>query len=166
MTPSEAIEIARIKAEELNYPWSSDTAIAKRWGILPGRRNWRVVSYIQSQNLTVTMNVFERTRKAHMVRAVWATDEPARARPGLVLLFVFKLMVFGGIVWVLERYAAHAPIWRATLVAIPGALAGVIFYEGMAAKIMMWQTRNYILKKRADQQKQRRASRQSQKELG
>lgn len=97
MTPTEAIEIARLKAEELNYPWSSEAAVAKRWGILPGCRNWRVVSHVQNQSLTVTMNVFERSREADLVRAVWATNEPAPVKPGLVLLFAFKLLVCGGI---------------------------------------------------------------------
>jgi hypothetical protein len=48
--------------------------------------------------------------------------------------------------------------------AIPGSIAGVIFYEMLVAKIIMIQTRNYISNKRADQQKQRRAARESPKE--
>lgn len=161
MTPTEAIEIARLKAEKLNYPWNSEAAVAKRWGILPGCRNWRVVSHVQNQNFTVTMNVFERSREADLVRAVWATNEPAPVKPGLVLLFAFKLLVCGGIVWWLERYPAHQPVWHATLVAIPGAFAGVIFYELLVARINLIRTRNYILKKRADQQKRRRTSRET-----
>ena len=70
MTPSEAIEIARLKAEQINCPWSSETAVATRWGILPGRRYWRVVSRIPSEGATITMNVYEWTREAHPVRVV------------------------------------------------------------------------------------------------
>jgi hypothetical protein len=164
MTPSEAIEIARLKAGEINYPWSSEAAVAKRWGILPGRRYWRVVSRIQSQGATITMNVYERTGKAHPVRGVWATDECAPVKPGLVLLLVFKLMVSGSLVWLIERYAAHEPIWRATLIAIPGAIAATIFYEMLTAHIAMSRARNDIFKKRAGQQEQRRTSHESQKE--
>src|SRR5580692_10788859 len=148
MTPSEAIEIARLKAEELNCPWSSEAAVAKKWGILPGRRYWRVISRIQKDGATVTMNVYEWTRVANPVRARWSTGEPAPVKPGLVLLLVFKLMVSGSLVWLIERYAAHEPIWRATLIAIPGALAGTIFYEMLTARMGMIRARNYILKKR------------------
>jgi hypothetical protein len=137
MTSLEAIEIARLKAEELNYPWCSKTAMAKRRRVWPFPPFWRVVSRVQSDSLTVTMNVYERTKEAKPIRALYSNNEPEPVQLRLVLLFALKFIVSGCLVWVLMRYAGHASVWRATLVAIPGALAGTIFFEMLDAKMRM-----------------------------
>jgi hypothetical protein len=152
MTSSEAIELAKQYAGEpgeADGPWSSKTSVAKRC-IWPGQHNWRVILRAQSGLLTFTLIVNEKTRQVSPVRRVWDTNEPGPVKLGLVLLFVLKLIVGGAIVWVLLRYGAHAPIWRATLMAIPGALAFAIFYDLLEAKILMTRTENEIRRKKAE----------------
>jgi hypothetical protein len=137
MTAPEAIEICRVKAGELNVPWRSDMAVARRRRVWPFPPFWRVVSRVPSDGLTVTMNVYERTREAKPIRALWATDKPEPVQLRLVLLLALKLMVSGGLIWLADRYLGRQPVWHATLIAIPGSIAGVIFYELLEARIRM-----------------------------
>lgn len=160
MTASEAIELAKQYAGEpgeADGPWSFETSIAKRC-IWPGRHNWRVILRAQSGHLTFTLIVNERSREVRPLRRVWSTNEPAPVKPGLVLLFIFKLIVAGSLFWVLLRYGAHAPIWKATLIAIPGALGGTFFYDGLVAKLSMTRTENEIRRKKAERKRNALAS--------
>lgn len=135
MTASEAIEICRLKAEELNVPWSSEAAVATRRRVWPFRAFWRVVAHVQCDNLTVTMTVDERSRMAVPIRALFSTPLPARIQPYLVVLFILKLIVSGCLFWLFARYLKGWPIWGATLFAIPCSFAGVMFYEMIVARI-------------------------------
>lgn len=160
MTPSEAIELAKQYAGEpgeADGPWSSEASVAKRC-LWPGRHNWRVILRAQSGRLTFILIVNEKTREVRPIRRAWDTHEPAPVKPGLVWLFVRKLVVGGSIVWALERYALHAPVWRATLIAIPGAFALTIFYDLLVSKIMMTRTENEIRRKRAERKRNAPAS--------
>lgn len=135
MTASEAIEICRLKAEELNVPWSSEAAVATRRRVWPFPPFWRVVTHVQRDNATVTMTVDERSRRARPIRASWAASSPQPIQPRVFFFSCIKLLVSGCLFWLFARYLKGWPIWGATLFAIPCSYAGLIFYEGIVARI-------------------------------
>ena len=135
MTASEAIEICRLKAEELNYPWASETAVATRRRVWPFPPFWRVVTYVQPDNFTLKMMVDERSRKARPVRAIWAVSEPQPIQRRVFFLSCIKLIVSGCLAWLVARYILLWPVWGATLFVIPCSYAGMIFYEGIVARM-------------------------------
>lgn len=135
MTAPEAIEICRLKAEGLNYPWSSETAVATRRRVWPFPPFWRVVTCIQSDNLTIKMVVHERSREARITQAIWAASSPQPIQRLVFFLFCIKLIVSGCLAWLVARYILLWPIWGATLLAVPCAYAGLMIYEGIAARI-------------------------------
>jgi len=142
MTASEAIEICRLKAERLNYPWSSEAAIATRRRVWPFPPFWRVRAYIHKDNLTIKMMVREQTREARLVRATWAVSSPPPIQARVFLSSCIKLIVSGCLFWLFARYLQGWPIWASILFAIPCSYFGLIFYTGIVDRMRSKRYKN------------------------
>ena len=133
MTQSEAIDIAQLKAEELNIPWSSDAIIATRGRLWPFPATWTIVARVQRDTATVTMVVKEQTREACPHRIVYGANSPTPVQPRLVLWLGSKVIVSGCLFWLFARYWMRWPIWGATVFAVPCSYLGVMLYYALRA---------------------------------
>src|SRR5713101_5083609 len=133
MTLSEAIELAGLKAKELNIPWSSKAVQARRRHVWPFSPFWRVVAYIESENATVTMLVHERTQQATALRILYRPKQLPRPQLRYLIVFAIKLAMSGRLFWLFVRYGFGWPVWAATLLAVPRSYLGVVIYHACRA---------------------------------